>query len=79
MLEFFEDNAEWLRGILEQGQREGTLRFSGSPAEAARMIVSGLEGAMLVARSYGDVSRFRTAATRLMTSLTDPAPKTTSR
>jgi len=76
VLDFFDDNEEWLRGILEQGQREGTLRFTGPPADAARMIVSGLEGAMLVARSYGDVSRFRTAATRLMTSLTDPAPKT---
>jgi TetR/AcrR family transcriptional regulator, transcriptional repressor for nem operon len=75
VLGFFDDNEEWLRGILEQGQREGTLRFTGSPNEAARMIVSGLEGAMLVARSYGDVTRFRTAATRLMTSLTDPAPK----
>jgi TetR/AcrR family transcriptional regulator, transcriptional repressor for nem operon len=78
VLEFFDDNEEWLQGILEQGQREGTLRFGGSPAEAARMIVSGLEGAMLVARSYGDVARFRTAATRLMTSLTDPAPKAAS-
>src|SRR5262245_15109473 len=78
VLAFFDDNEAWLREILEEGQREGTLRFGGSPAEAARMIVSGLEGAMLVARSYGDVARFRTAATRLMTSLTDPAPKATS-
>lgn len=78
VLGFFDDNEEWLRGILEQGQREGTLRFTGTPNEAARMIVSGLEGAMLVARSYGDVTRFRTAATRLMTSLTDPAPKASS-
>src|SRR5262245_40400864 len=76
VLEFFDDNEEWLRAVLEQGQREGTLRFTGSPAEAARMIVSGLEGAMLVARSYGDVARFRAAAARLMMSLTDPAPKT---
>jgi TetR/AcrR family transcriptional regulator, transcriptional repressor for nem operon len=78
VIEFFDDNEAWLRGILEQGQREGTLRFSGSPAEAARMIVSGLEGAMLVARSYGEVARFRAAAARLMTSLTDPAPRTAS-
>lgn len=78
VLDFFDDNEAWLRGILEEGQREGTLRFGGSPAEAARMIVSGLEGAMLVARSYGDVARFRTGATRLMMSLTDPAPKTAS-
>ena len=78
VLEYFDDNEVWLRGVLEQGQREGTLRFSGSPAEAARMIVSGLEGAMLIARSYGDVARFRTAARRLMASLAAPAPPVTS-
>jgi hypothetical protein len=29
------------------------------------MVVSSLEGAMLVARSYGDVQRFESAAARL--------------
>jgi hypothetical protein len=42
------------------------------------MIVSGLEGAVLVARSYATVARFRAAATRLMTSLSDPAPRMSS-
>jgi len=32
------------------------------------LIVSSLEGAMLVARTYGDASRFQTAARRLLTS-----------
>jgi hypothetical protein len=49
----------WPRAVLEEGQRERTLRFGGSPAETARMVVSGLEGAMPVALSYGDVARFR--------------------
>lgn len=34
------------------------------------MILSGLEGAMLVARPYSDLKRFKSAADRLLTSLT---------
>ncbi len=33
------------------------------------MIISALEGAMLVARPYGDVERFQTAANRLFANL----------
>jgi len=39
------------------------------------MIVSSLEGAMLIARPYDDVERFRTAARRLLASLTATAPR----
>lgn len=66
---FFEQSERWLAAVLEQGRVEGTLRFSGPAGETARMIVSGLEGAMLVARSYGDVARFEAAARRLLASL----------
>ena len=40
----------WLTSVLTRGRDDGTLRFAGSPGETAQMIVSGLEGAMLVAR-----------------------------
>ncbi len=33
------------------------------------MLVCGLEGAMLVARPYGDVARFQSAAQRLIAGL----------
>lgn len=72
VLRFFDDNEVWIEGVLVQGQREGSLRFTGSAREVARMIVSSLEGAMLVARPFGDVSRFRAAASRLLESLTLP-------
>jgi hypothetical protein len=36
------------------------------------MIVGGLEGAMLVARPYGDTERFRAAANRLLASVASP-------
>jgi TetR/AcrR family transcriptional regulator, transcriptional repressor for nem operon len=75
---FFDQNEAWLTSVLERGQDEGTLRLGGSASEAAQTIVSGLEGALLIARPYGDVARFQAAATRLLTSLASAAPKATT-
>ena len=72
VIAFFDDNETWVERVLEQGQADGRLRFDGPARGIARMIVSGLEGAMLVARPYGDVDRFQTAARRLLASLTGP-------
>ncbi len=69
VIRFFDDNEAWLTGVLEHGQEEGMLGLSGSANEAAQALVSGLEGALLIARPYGDVARFEAAATRLLTSL----------
>jgi TetR/AcrR family transcriptional repressor of nem operon len=66
---FFDENETWLADVLTRGRTDGTLRFTGSPAETAQMIVSGLEGAMLVARPYDDMSRFQAAADRLLENL----------
>jgi len=69
IIRFFDENEAWLTGVLEQGQEDGVLRSTGSTSEAAQGILSGLEGALLVARPYGDVARFQAAATRLLASL----------
>jgi TetR/AcrR family transcriptional regulator, transcriptional repressor for nem operon len=69
VLRFFDSNELWLEGVLEQGREDGTLQFAGSARDAARMIVSGLEGAMLVARPYGDIARFQSAAANLLAGL----------
>ncbi len=66
---FFDENERWLAVVLEQGRSDSSLSFEGSPREMARMIISGLEGAMLVARPYGDLERFRTTAATLLASL----------
>jgi TetR/AcrR family transcriptional repressor of nem operon len=70
VVRFFDDNEAWLGRVLEQGQTEGTLHVIGSAEEAAQTIVGGLEGAMLVARPYGDTARFEAAASRLLASVT---------
>jgi TetR/AcrR family transcriptional repressor of nem operon len=66
---FFDANEAWIARVLEQGRRGRTLRFRGSPEEVARTWVASLEGAMLMARSYGDPSRFDAAAERLLDQL----------
>jgi len=63
---FFDDNEAWLARLLESGRQAGDLSFDGPAAEAANALTSALEGAMLLARSYGDPSRFVTAADRLL-------------
>ena len=73
VLEFFDHNEAWLQAVLEQGRNEGSLEFTGPARDTARMIISGLEGAMLVTRPYGDAGRFRVAADSLLASLTAPA------
>ena len=75
VLRFFDENEEWLASVLEQGEREGSLKLAAPPGDVARMIVSGLEGAMLVARTYGDLARFRASASRLIGSLTGSIPR----
>jgi TetR/AcrR family transcriptional regulator, transcriptional repressor for nem operon len=80
VIRFFDDNEAWLQAILEEGRRSGGLQFGGGSRDAARMIVGTLEGAMLIARSYGDPARLRAAADHLLASLaqatatSDPAP-----
>ena len=66
---FFDGNETWLTRILQQGKQLGSLSFDGSPLETARVIVSSLEGAMLVARPFDDLERFRSAADHLVDGL----------
>jgi TetR/AcrR family transcriptional repressor of nem operon len=76
VVQFFADNETWLTRVLEQGQSDGTLEFEGPPSEVARMIVSGLEGAMLVARPLDDVAGFQAVAHHLLTGLRRTSPDT---
>ena len=70
VIQFFDDNQRWLADVLEQGQADGSLSFKASADETAQRILSTLEGAMLVARPYGDLARFNSTAHQLLTSLT---------
>ena len=66
---FFDENEQWLAAVLEQGRKDGSLEFKGSAVDLARGMVGSLEGAMMLARSYGEPARFHTVAERLVASL----------
>lgn len=69
VVRFFDENEAWLERVLQQGVGEGALRYEGSARDAAQLIIGALEGAMLVARPYGDPERFKAAAQRLLATL----------
>ena len=67
--EAFNDLENWLKRVLLEGRKAGALSFSGSALREARLILSTLEGAMLVARTYNDPRRFKTVAKSLVEKL----------
>jgi TetR/AcrR family transcriptional regulator, transcriptional repressor for nem operon len=69
VMQFFDENQRWLAHVLVQGQADRTLAFAGSADEAAQSILSTLEGAMLIARPYGDPARFNSTVRQLLASL----------
>ena len=66
---FFDENQKWLATVLAQGKADRTLSYRGAPEDVAQGVLSTLEGAMLVARPYGDLARFDAAANQLLVSL----------
>jgi TetR/AcrR family transcriptional repressor of nem operon len=69
VVSFFDDNETWLAQVLDGGRDDRTLQFDGPARDTAQTIISGLEGAMLIARPYGDVERFERTATTLLAGL----------
>ncbi len=69
VVQFFDINERWLERVLDDGQRAGTVRPRGSTGEAARVVISTLEGAMLVARLHDDPSRLEAAKDQLLARL----------
>ncbi|HEY2677213.1 MAG TPA: TetR/AcrR family transcriptional regulator [Steroidobacteraceae bacterium] len=72
---FFDENETWLSQCMERGRSDGSLHFDGSVLEAARALTAGLEGAMLLARSYEDPARFTSIAKRLLAELGVARPR----
>jgi TetR/AcrR family transcriptional repressor of nem operon len=69
VIRFFDDNQQWLAAVLAEGREDRTLTFNGSREDIAQSILSTLEGAMLVARPYGDLARFNATARQLLAGL----------
>jgi TetR/AcrR family transcriptional regulator, transcriptional repressor for nem operon len=63
---FFDANEAWLAAVMERGAQSEGLNLASPPAEAARLMIAALEGAMMLARSYGDAARFDRVGQRLV-------------
>jgi TetR/AcrR family transcriptional repressor of nem operon len=63
---FFTENVAWLAGVLDEGRASGVLKFDGLSLVQAQSLLAGLEGAMLVARVYKDVTRYCSIAHQLL-------------
>lgn len=61
---FFDDNEVWLTRVLADGVKRKELVLDGPAKPQARLLLSAFEGAMLVARSHGDVGHFTMVAKR---------------
>lgn len=69
---FFDTNDAWLILVLEDGRRQGKLYFKDNVRDVARMLVSSLEGAMMLARLRGEAGGFEHVARRLVADLVVP-------
>jgi TetR/AcrR family transcriptional repressor of nem operon len=69
LIRFFNANETWLVALLDRGRLDGSIAVQGPSVDTARLVLSSLEGAMLVARANGDVSRFDSTARSLVSSL----------
>lgn len=54
----FRDLSRWLEAILTRGAQLGVLRLQGAASAEAEAFISLVYGAMLIARAYGDASKF---------------------
>ena len=63
---FLDANLSWLTAVLTQGHAGGALAIAGAAEDTAQMLLSGLEGAMLIARAGGGVARFESSARLLV-------------
>jgi TetR/AcrR family transcriptional regulator, transcriptional repressor for nem operon len=66
---FFARNIEWLTEVLAAGKSQRLFVFTGSAADHARLLLSSLQGAMLMARASGDRDGFSRTADMLMKGL----------
>lgn len=66
---FFDENEKWLGMLLQSGRSRKIFDFEGDAGEVAQLLISSLEGAMMIARSYGAPERFDSIARRLVADL----------
>lgn len=69
---FFEVSERWLETILRDGVHAGQVSLQRDALDEARYILGALEGAMLLAHSFGDATRFAAVSERLISEFEAP-------
>jgi TetR/AcrR family transcriptional regulator, transcriptional repressor for nem operon len=67
---FFNENEAWLVKVMSEGIEAGLVRLQGAIEVEAQLLMIGLQGAQLTARTYNDLDRFRRLAKRLIAGVT---------
>jgi TetR/AcrR family transcriptional repressor of nem operon len=66
---FFVRNTEWLTETLAAGKSQRLFTLTGSAADHARVLLSALQGALLIARASGDHEAFNRTTSLLISGL----------
>lgn len=69
LIAFFSASRTWLVEVLEQGQINGEIRSDQPPAMQADLVLAGLQGALMLARSHEDELIFTNTAEALIANL----------
>jgi TetR/AcrR family transcriptional regulator, transcriptional repressor for nem operon len=67
---FFNENEAWLVKVMREGTEVGLVRLQGAIEVEAQLLMIGLQGAQLTARTYNDLQRFQLLAQRLIAGVT---------
>jgi TetR/AcrR family transcriptional regulator, transcriptional repressor for nem operon len=76
---FFEEHEAFIAKLLERGRSAGQFHFEGTPKAMARMMLSAVEGALLIKRIKGDRRYFDGIVADFMTQLKGPSAATRKR
>jgi TetR/AcrR family transcriptional regulator, transcriptional repressor for nem operon len=66
---FFDGNEVWIERVIKLGRKDGSLASRGNALEEARVLLAGLEGAMLITRPKRDYLRFKSLARALVSGI----------
>lgn len=66
---FFHEHQKWLTRLLERGRKAGEFNFAGAPAKWAMLMLSAIQGALLIDRTNDDANQFDSIMGLLKTQL----------
>jgi len=72
---FFTTHQAWLAGILERGVQRGEFTLAAPATKTARLVLSALQGALLVKRTTGDMAQLKDVIAVLKAELAPPATR----